>query len=90
MPNIHHDFAERGQALALITYGIPIKQVATIVSISRSQLYKIKKYAFNRGFQPTISLIILNLYIIYASRNKRLLKITKKVKNYLIRLVTRN
>ena len=90
MPNIHHDFAERVQALTLMTYGIPIEQVATIVSISRSQLYKIKKHAFDRGFQPTVSPIILDVYVTYAARNERPPKVTKEIEEHLIRLVTRD
>jgi transposase len=79
-----HDIATRVQALALYEEGITIKRIMEITGLSRSTIYDLRKKARKRGYDPTVSRIILLKYVEDAPRSGRPTKATEEQKAELL------
>lgn len=82
MPNsqsVNHTTAQRLQALALVEYGIPAKTVAKICEMSHQTVYAMKKKARQRGYDPDVSRVLKEEYVIDAPRSGQPLKVARQV-----------
>lgn len=73
--------AQRIQAVALIEAGIAIKIVATTVEVSHQTVYKWRKIAIERGYDPKVSKVLKEEYVTDAPRSGRPPKVTPGVEN---------
>ncbi len=71
-----HSLASRIQALALAEYGVPVHKVSEITTISVRHIYRLRKTARGRGFDPAVSSVLKEEYVKDAPRSGR----PKKVK----------
>jgi transposase len=73
-----HNVATRVQALALYEEGIAVKCIMEITGLSRSTIYDLRKKARERGYDPTVSHVILLKYVEDAPRSGRPRKATEE------------
>ena len=71
MPNRAIDDGVKIQALSYISTGLKVPKVASIIQISESQLYRLKKKAIERGWEGTQTSPILLSYAQDAPRPGR-------------------
>ncbi|MCJ1242297.1 hypothetical protein MMC14_010305 [Varicellaria rhodocarpa] len=90
MVNRHHDLGERIQALTLLTAGWKVADVAKVVILSESQIYRIQRNAKERGFQPEISPIALAKYVEDKPRFGRPNKATPEIEKEIQESITRD
>ena len=79
MPDRVIDDGVKIQALTLISTGIKVPQVKSLVNISESQLYRLKKKAIERGWGGLQTSPILLSYVLDAPRSGRPTVCTPKV-----------
>jgi transposase len=72
------DIATHVQALALFEEGITIKHIIEITGLFRHSIYDLRKRAQQRGYNPTVSRVILMKYIEDAPRSGRPKKATEE------------
>ena len=51
----YHDDGIRLQALTMAEYGVPVAEITTITGVTKSTIYRLKKKARDRGYNPEIS-----------------------------------
>ena len=66
-----YDLAQQVQALTLLGMGMKIEDVGRITGFSRSALYDLKKRALERGYDPTVTPVIHNVYVEDAHKSGR-------------------
>ena len=80
MPNaqsVNHPTAKRIQALSLVEHGVPAKDVAAICEMSSSTVHRLKIKARERGYDPSISRVLKEEYVIDAPRSGQPPKVTE-------------
>ena len=93
MPNaqsVNHDPDTRLQALALIEQGIAIKIIEAVTQLSNSSIYRLKKQARERDYNPEISRQLKLEYVMNKSRSDRSLKVTVAVKQAILKTVRKD
>lgn len=74
MPNkqsINYDPGTRLQALALAEAGIPLPIIQAVTQLSRQSIYRLKRQARERGFDPAVSLQLKLEYVVDRPRSGR-------------------
>lgn len=71
MANKKWDLAQGVQGLTLLDMGMKIEDVRRITGFSQSALYNLKKQALQRGYDPTVTLMIYNVYVEDAHKSRR-------------------
>ncbi len=74
MPNkqsINYDPGTRLQALALAEAGIPLPIIQAVTKLSRQSIYRLKRQARERGFDPAVSLQLKLEYVADRPRSGR-------------------
>ncbi|MCJ1310237.1 hypothetical protein MMC25_003899 [Agyrium rufum] len=66
-----HDLANRAQAIALAEYGIPISDVVRITTIPRRTIYRLRKGARDRGYDPKVSTVLKDSYVMDGKKTGR-------------------
>jgi hypothetical protein len=91
MMNRSVDMSLRAQVLTL-SYCTPVSDqyIAAATSYSISQIYRIRRIAKTRGFDPTVSLQILDKYTRHESKPDRPIKATVKKEEEVIQLVVKD
>jgi transposase len=85
-----HDLGTRVQALTLLEARCPIANITQITGISKASIYRLRKIAVQRGYEPEKDKRILLSYIEDAPRSGRPTKQTDEVKKQVVELVSRN
>lgn len=67
-----YNLAQRVQALKLLGIVMKIEDVGLMTGFFRTSLYDLKKRAIERGYDPTVTPMIDNVYIEDARKNGRL------------------
>ena len=68
-PGLKNSIALRVQALALQEGGISVTRVKEITGLSIATIYRIKKIAFERGYDPKVSRKFKDEYFTDAPRS---------------------
>ena len=89
-PKPHIDIGIRIQCLALFESGIPIDTIATMLHIEKAAIYRFRRTAKKRGYDPEKSKAILLSYLVDAPRSGRPTVCTPEVINKVITNVTAN
>ena len=71
MVNKHTDLCTRAQALTLAEIGHPMHEIMAITNLARSTIYRYKSMARKRGYDPTISRILKDEYLVDDPRSGR-------------------
>ncbi|MCJ1359324.1 MAG: hypothetical protein MMC33_009325 [Icmadophila ericetorum] len=71
----HHDTGARLQALALVEFGIPPHHVSHWTGISVGSIYRLKKKARQRGYDPKVSRLLKAEYVVDGKRTGRRKKV---------------
>ena len=71
MPSRKICLAERVQSLTLLLHGVPIDEICAKMGCSKSSLYQLKKRALSRGFNPDVSPILHDEYLVDAPKSGR-------------------
>ena len=79
MPNRPIDDGIKIQALSYLSVGLKVPEVSSVVNISESQLYRLKKKAIERGWEGTKASSILLTYVQDAPRPGRPTRCTPEV-----------
>ena len=90
MVNKHYDLGERIQGLTLLIAGWKAADLAKIVTLSESRIYRIQRNANERGFRPENSLIILAEYVKDKPRSGRPIKATPEIEEEIQESITRD
>lgn len=75
---------QRAQAVTLLENGIAIKIAAAITELSEATVYKWRKTAKDRGWNPAISSVLKEAHLIDASRSGRSPKVTAEVEKAIL------
>ena len=87
MPNaqsVNHSNFHRFQALTLAEHGVPVKEVADICKMSTQTIYRLKKQARERGYDPAVSRLLEEAYVIDAPRSGQPPKVTEEVEKAIL------
>ena len=93
MPNaqsVNHDLGTRIQALALAEAGIAVKIVKAISQLSHQTIYRLKKQARERGYDPEISKQLLLKYVLNKLRSDRSSLVILEVKQIILKTVRKD
>ena len=90
MVNKHHDLAERVQVLNMIVLGYSVDFIVGYLSFSRFQIFKIRRKAIERRFDPIKSRIIQLDWVRDAPRSGRPTKMTVGLQEQVVQAVTRD
>lgn len=72
MPNKgYHDVGVRLQCLALLKSGIPVAQIEATLRVPKASIYRFRRLAVERGYNPTVDKRILLQYVADAARSGR-------------------
>ena len=71
MVNKHTDLCTRAQALTLAEIGHPMHEIMAITNLAQSTIYRYKSMARKRGYDPTISHILKDEYLVDDPRSGR-------------------
>ena len=75
---------QRAQAVTLLENGIAVKIVAAITEISQARVYKWRKTAKDRGWDPAISGVLKETHLIDAPRSGRPPKVTVELEKAIL------
>jgi hypothetical protein len=78
-PNPYIDIGIRIQCLVLLEYGVPIDMVSFITKVHKSSIYRYRRIAIARGYNPEKSRQILLSYLEDAPRSGRPTVCTQEV-----------
>jgi hypothetical protein len=78
-PNPHIDVGIRVQCLVLLEYGVPIDMVSFITKVHKSSIYRFRRVAIQRGYDPEKSKQILLSYVADAPKSGRPTVCTQEV-----------
>ena len=93
MPNaqsVNHDLGTRMQALALAEHGIAVKIVEAVTQLSNQTIYRLKKQARERGFDPEKSTQLQLKYMIDKPRSGRPILVTPGVEQAILETVRKD
>ena len=93
MPNaqsVNHDADTRMQALALAEAGIAVKIVKAISELSHQTIYRLKKQARERGYDPEKSKKLLLKYVLDKPRSDRSPLVTPEVEQTILETVRKD
>lgn len=76
--------AQRIQAVALIEAGIAAKIVAATVEVSDQTVYKWRRIAIERGYDPNVSKVLKEEYVTDAPRSGRPRKVNPEVEEAIL------
>ena len=51
----YHDLATHAQALALLEEKIPVQRIVEITQMSKTSIFRLRRTAKSRGYNPSIS-----------------------------------
>ena len=74
MPNaqsVSHDVGTRLQALALVELGVPLEHIKAITLMSSKSVYRLKRQARERGYNPEVSRQLKLAYVVDKPRTGR-------------------
>ncbi|RFU23743.1 hypothetical protein B7463_g12597, partial [Scytalidium lignicola] len=77
----HNDLGARVQALTLLERKVPLPEITEVTGVSKAQLYRYRKIAFQRGYNPNVSKIIKLEYVEDAPKSGRPRKVTEGAKD---------
>jgi hypothetical protein len=91
MVNKHADVSLRAQVLTLsFCTSVNDQYIAAVIDYSIFQIYRIRRIAKDREFDSTVSLQILDKYVIHESKSGRSIKATVKKEEEIIQLIERD
>lgn len=90
MVNKHTDLSTRAQALALAEYGVPMDEIKAITHLTKSTIYRYKSMARQRGYDPAISRVLKDEYLVDEIRSGRPPVLTEKQKEDLVTSVKKD
>ena len=93
MPNaqsVHHDSGTRLQTLALAEHEIAMKIIEAVTQLSHQSVYRLKKLARVRDFNPEISTELKLDYVIDKLKSDRSLKVTAVVEQTILEIVRKD
>ena len=88
--DVVHEFIKKIQAFALTEYGIPIKKIVRITIIFKPAIYRFKKTARKKEYNPIISIVLRDEYVKNAPRTERPKKYRKKKEEKILIIVNKN
>jgi hypothetical protein len=88
-PYERHSIGARIQAITFLELGIPHWEIKAKTKISKSQLYKLRNKAINRGWDPKVSGIVEVHHVEDAPRSGRP-KVSQNVVDLILKTVTQN
>ena len=88
MTHTYHDVGERIQALTLLEFGWKPSEIAKILPFSVRHIYRLRKLAIERGYNPAESRSILIQYVQDAPKAGRPLKATKEKEEEIEKTIT--
>ena len=87
---IAHDTGARLQALTLVEAGFSPARVKEITGVHKSNLYRLRQKARERGYDPAISTVLKVEYVVDGPRPGRPAKVTAEVEQKILaELLTR-
>jgi hypothetical protein len=91
MINKYADVSLRAQVLTLsFCTSVNDQYIVAVIDYSISQIYRIRCITKDREFDSTVSLQILDKYVIHQSKSGRSIKATAKKEEEIIQLIERN
>jgi hypothetical protein len=84
-----HSIRARIQAITLLELGIPHWDIKAKTGVSKSQLYKLRNKAINRGWDPKKSSIV-EVYHVEDTPHSRRPKVSQDVVDLILKMVTQN
>ena len=89
-PTRPHDDGTRVQALALLSVKTPMAEIIEKTGYTESTIYKIRKKAKSRGYDPSKDEKILLAYVTDAPKTGRPKKCTPEVEEAIIKAISKN
>ena len=90
MAPMTHDVGTRLQALTMLETDHKIPEIITATNLSERSIYRLRKVAKERGYNPDVSKKLLLAYVEDAPRIGRPKKATKEVEEMVIRTISKN
>jgi hypothetical protein len=87
MPNRSVPITLRAQALALLEEGVPVTRITEYTGLTKSTIYHIKRVAFERGYDPSVSYEFKDKYFVDGPRTGRFKVITEESNAQIIQTV---
>jgi hypothetical protein len=78
-PRPHIDVGIHIQCLVLLEYGVPIDMVSFITKVHKASIYRFRRIAIERGYNPEKSKQILLSYLVDAPKSGRPTVCTQEV-----------
>ena len=86
----HIDVGIRIQCLVLLEFGVPIDHVAAYTNVTKSSIYRFRRIAIQRGYDPNVSKRILLSYLEDAPKSGRPSVCTEEATKKVINFVTKS
>jgi hypothetical protein len=90
MPGLATPITLRAQSLALLEAEVPVAKIIEKTGLAKSTIYRIKKVAYEQGFNPSVSEAFKDEFFKDASRSSWPKAITEEITAQVLKMVKKN